>query len=64
LDAEFGITSSSGQSLVFTKNVFSGVYVGQVGMAGVYIKPSLGTARAMKLYDEANPEAQQMADGS
>jgi hypothetical protein len=58
LDAEFGITSSSGQSLVFTKNVLSGVYVGQVGMAGVYIKPSLGTARAMKLYDEANPEAE------
>jgi hypothetical protein len=58
LDAEFGITSSSGQSLIFTKNVLSGVYVGQVGMAGVYIKPSLGTARAMKLYDEANPEAE------
>jgi hypothetical protein len=58
LDAEFGITSSSGQSLVFTKNVLSGVYVGQVGMAGVYIKPSLGTSRAMKLYDEANPEAE------
>jgi hypothetical protein len=58
LDAEFGITSSSGQSLVFTKNILSGVYVGQVGMAGVYIKPSLGTARAMKLYDEANPEAE------
>jgi hypothetical protein len=58
LDAEFGITSSSGQSLIFTKNVLSGVYVGQVGMAGVYIKPSLGTARAMKLFDEANPEAE------
>ena len=58
LDAEFGITSSSGQSLIFTKNILSGVYVGQVGMAGVYIKPSLGTARAMKLYDEANPEAE------
>jgi len=58
LDAEFGITSSSGQSLIFTKNVLSGVYVGQVGMAGVYIKPSLGTARAMKLYDEANPQAE------
>jgi hypothetical protein len=58
LDAEFGITSSSGQSLVFTKNVLSGVYVGQVGMAGVYIKPSLGTSRAMKLFDEANPEAE------
>jgi hypothetical protein len=34
LDAEFGITSSSGQSLIFTKNILSGVYVGQVGMAG------------------------------
>jgi hypothetical protein len=58
LDAEFGITSSSEQSLVFTKNVLSGVYVGQVGMAGVYIKPNLGTTKAMMLYDEANPEAE------
>jgi hypothetical protein len=56
LDAEFGITSSSGESLIFTKNVLSGVYIGEVGMAGVYIKPGLGRKPALKLYDESRPE--------
>ncbi|MCL7389004.1 MAG: hypothetical protein LZ173_03595, partial [Thaumarchaeota archaeon] len=56
LDAEFGITSSSGESLIFTKNVLSGVYVGEVGFAGVYIKPGFGSKPALKLYDESRPE--------
>jgi len=56
LDAEFGITSSSGESLIFTKNILSDVYVGEVGFAGVYIKPGLGGKPALKLYDESRPE--------
>jgi len=56
LDAEFGITSSSGESLIFTKNVLSGVYIGEIGFAGVYIKPSLGSGKPLKLYDENYPE--------
>jgi len=56
LDVEFGVTSSSGESLIFTKNVLSGVYVGEVGFAGVYIKPGFGSKPALKLYDVSRPE--------
>ena len=58
LEAEFGITSSTGQGVVFSRNVMSGAYVGWVGMAGVYVKPNLGSYKALKLYDEASPQAE------
>lgn len=49
LEAELGYTSTSGESVVF-KQRFSGV--GFVGMSGIYVKPSLGDYKALKLYDQ------------
>jgi len=56
IESEFGITSYTGQSVVFSQTVLSGVMVGQVGMAGVYVKPGLGQYNALKLYDEKYPD--------
>jgi len=46
--AEIGYTSTSGESIVFMQQ-FSGV--GFLGMSGIYVKPSLGSYKALKLYD-------------
>ena len=48
IEAEIGYTSTTGESIVFTQK-FSGV--GFIGMSGIYVKPSLGNYRALKLYD-------------
>jgi len=50
LEAELGYTSTTGESVVF-KQKFSGV--GFVGMSGIYVKPSLGDYKALKLYDQS-----------
>ena len=48
IEAEMGYTSTTGESVVFVQK-FSGI--GYVGMSGIYVKPSLGDYRALKLYD-------------
>ncbi|MEM4497625.1 MAG: hypothetical protein QW692_02225 [Nitrososphaerota archaeon] len=48
LEAELGYTSTTGQTISFLQS-FSGV--GMIGMSGVFVKPSLGDYRALKLYD-------------
>ena len=50
LEAEFGYTSTTGESVVFMQK-FSGV--GFIGMSGIYVKPSLGDYKALKLYDQS-----------
>ena len=50
IEAEIGYTSTTGESIVFTQK-FSGVQIGYIGMSGIYVKPSLGSYRALKLYD-------------
>jgi len=50
IEAEMGYTSTTGESVVFTQK-FSGVQIGYIGMSGIYVKPSLGDYRALKLYD-------------
>ena len=56
LEAELGYTSTSGESVVF-KQQFSGV--GFMGMSGIYVKPSLGDYKALKLFDaEKNQEGE------
>jgi len=47
--AEIGYTSTSGESIVFMQK-FSGV--GFLGMSGIYVKPSLGSYKALKLFDD------------
>ena len=48
--AEMGYTSTSGESIVF--QTMSGVQVGFLGMSGIYVKPSLGSYKALKLFDD------------
>ena len=50
IEAEIGYTSTTGESIIFTQR-FSGVQVGYIGMSGIYVKPTLGDYRALKLYD-------------
>jgi len=56
LEAEMGYTSTTGETMSFLQK-FSGV--GLMGMAGVFVKPSLGDYKALKLYDaERNAEGE------
>ena len=48
--AELGYQSTTGESIVFQS--LSGYRVGFVGLSGIYVKPSLGSYKALKLYDE------------
>ncbi|OYT45860.1 hypothetical protein B6U84_01570 [Candidatus Bathyarchaeota archaeon ex4484_40] len=49
LEAELGYTSTSGESVVFVES-YSGV--GFLSYSGVWVKPSLGKYKALKLFDE------------
>ena len=49
LEVEAGITSTSGESIVYSEKLMSGV--GFLGMSGIYVKPTLGNYKALKLYD-------------
>jgi len=48
--AELGYQSTTGESIVFQS--MSGIQVGFIGLSGIYVKPSLGSYKALKLYDE------------
>ncbi|RLF13649.1 MAG: hypothetical protein DRN06_08320, partial [Thermoprotei archaeon] len=44
LEVEAGITSTSGESIVYSEKLMSGV--GFLGMSGIYVKPTLGNYKA------------------
>ena len=50
LEAEVGMTDTSGESIVYSEKLMSGV--GFLGMSGIFVKPSLGNYKALKLYDK------------
>ena len=49
LDVQVGYTGTSGESIVYSENVLSGV--GLLTHSGIFVKPSLGKYKALKLYD-------------
>jgi len=50
MDVEVGYTATSGESVVYHENVLSGV--GLLTHSGIFVKPSLGKYKALKLYDK------------
>ena len=50
LDVQVGYTGTSGESVVYSESVLSGV--GLLTHSGIFVKPSLGKYKALKLYDK------------